>query len=156
MWKALVEIERGKKLKVLHTGGGGEYTSTEFEHFLQSAGIGHEQTVPKTPEQNGVAERMNRTLVESVRSVLADAHLPHEFWAEALSTMVYLRNRSPTKAVSGKTRYEAWTTKKPSVSHPWVFGCKAYAHVPKDERGKLDQSGQVLIDKYKRFPTADW
>ena len=105
MWKALVENESGKKLKVLRTDGGSEYTSTEFEHFLQSAGIHHEQTVPKTPEQNNVVERMNRTLVKSVRSMLADAHLPHKFWAEALSTAVYLCNRSSTKAVSGKTPY---------------------------------------------------
>ena len=144
-WKALVENESGKKLKVLRTDGGGEYTSTEFQDFLDSAGIRHEQTVPKTPEQNGVAERMNRTLVESVRSMLADAHLPHEFWAEAVSTAVYLRNRSPTKAVSGKTPYEAWMAKRPSVSHLRVFGCKAYAHVPKDERGKLDHKAKPCV-----------
>ena len=140
-----MENESGKKLKVLRTDGGGEYTSTEFEDFLESAGIRHEQTVPKTPEQNGVAERMNRTLVESVRSMLADAHLPHKFWAEALSTAVYLRNRSPTKAVSHKTPYEAWMAKKPSFSHLWVFGCKPYAHVPKDERGKLDHKAKPCI-----------
>ena len=144
-WKALVENASGKKMKVLRTDGGGEYTSTEFEEFLKSAGIRHEQTIPKTPEQNGVAERMNRTLVESVRSMLSDANLPHTFWAEALSTAVYLRNRSPTKAVSGKTPYEAWMGKKPSVSHLRVFGCRAFAHVPKDERGKLDQKAKSCI-----------
>ena len=144
-WKDLVENDSGKKLKVLRTDGGGEYTSTEFEDNLQLAGVRHEQTVPKTPEQNGVAEITNRTLVESLRSMLADAHLPHEFWAEALSTAVYLHNRSPTKAVSGKTPYEAWTAKKPSVSHLRVFGCKPYAHVPKDERGKLDHKAKPCI-----------
>ena len=84
-WKALVEKSSGRKVKVFRTdnggGGGGEYTSTEFENYLKKEGITHQLTVPKTPEQNGVAERMNRTLVESVRSMLADAKLPHKFWA---------------------------------------------------------------------------
>ena len=92
-----------------------------------------------------MAERMNRTLVESVRSMLADAKLPHPFWAEALSTAVYLRNRGPTKVVSGMTPFEAWTKKKPSVSHLRVFGCEAFAHVPKDERGKLDSKARRCI-----------
>ena len=124
-WKALVENASGRKLKVLRTDGGGEYTSTEFEEFLESAEKRHEQTVPKTLEQNGVAERMNRTLVDSVRSMLPDASLPHEFWAEALSTAIYLRNCSPTKAVDGMTPFEAWTKKNPSASHLCVFGCAA-------------------------------
>ena len=65
--------------------------------------------MPKTPQQNGVAERMNRTLVEIVRSMLSDAKLPKNFWAEALSTAVYLHNRSPTRAVLKKTPFEALT-----------------------------------------------
>ena len=63
--------------------------------------------MPKAPEQNGVAERLNQTLVEAVRSMLVDANLPHKFWAEALSTAVYLKNRSPTKAVKDMTPFEA-------------------------------------------------
>ena len=91
-WKALVERSVNQKLKVLRTDNGGEYVSAEFQSYLKKEGVCHELTVPKTPEQNGVAERMNRTLVESVRAMLADARLPHRFWAEALSTAVYLRN----------------------------------------------------------------
>jgi hypothetical protein len=144
-WKALVENASGRKLKVLRTDQGGEYMSNEFKAFLESTGVRHEHTVPKTPEQNGVAERMNRTLIETVRSMLADANLPHEFWAEALSTAVYLRNRSPTKTLLKKTPFQAWMGKKPSVGHLRVFGCKAYAHVPKDERGKLDSKSKQCI-----------
>jgi len=77
--------------------------STEFQTYLKKEGIRHELTVPKTPEQNSVAERMNRTLVKGVRAMLADARLPHRFWAEALSTAVYRRNRSPAMAVKGIT-----------------------------------------------------
>ena len=98
-WKSLVENQSGRKLKTLRTDNGGEYTSNEFVSYLKKEGIRHEYTVPKTPQQNGVAERMNRTLVEAVLSMLLDAKLPKCFWAEALATAVYLRNRSPTNAV---------------------------------------------------------
>ena len=137
-WKTQAEKSSGYQLKVLRTDNGGEYTSKEFKNYLKSEGVRHELTVPKTPEQNGVAERLNRTLVEAVRSMLIDANLPHKFWAEALSTAVYLKNRSPTKAVKDMTPFEAWKNMKPKVGHLRVFGCDAFAHIPKDERHKLD------------------
>ena len=152
-WKALVEKSTCQNLKVLCTDNGGEYTSMEFQQYLKKEGVCHEFTVPKTPEQNGVAERMNRTLVETVRSMLADAKLPQKFWAEALSTAVYLRNRSPTKAVKGMTPFESWMGEKPMVKDLRVFGCTAYAHahahahahVPKDERQKLDLKSRKCV-----------
>ena len=143
-WKALVETSSGHQLKTLRTDNGGEYCSEEFEKFCEK-GVRHERTVPKTPEQNGVAERMNRTLIETIRSMIADSKLPKSFWAEALSTAVYVRNRSPTKAVNGMTPFEAWTGKKPSVDHLRTFGCISYAHIPKDERKKLDSKARKTI-----------
>jgi hypothetical protein len=70
--------------------------------------------------------------------MIADSKLPKSFWAEALSTAVYVRNRSPTKAVSGMTPFECWTGEKPNVDYLGTFGCTAYAHISKDERKKLD------------------
>ena len=124
-WKAEVEKLLGRSLKTLRTDNGGEFTSEEFEEYLRKEGIKHELTIPKCPEQNGVAEQLNRTLMEMVRSMLADSELPKSFWAEALSTAVYLRNRSPTKAVEGKTPYEAIHGEKPKVGHLRIFGCTA-------------------------------
>ena len=86
----MIELETGKKLKVFCSGSGGEFTSAEFESYLKQEGIKHQLTIPKCPEQNGVAERMNRTLLEMVCSMLVDSKLPQRFWAEALSTAVYL------------------------------------------------------------------
>jgi len=103
--------------------------AAEFALYLTKEGIKHELTTPHTPQQNGVAERLNRTLIEGMRTMLADSKLPHRFWAEALSTAVYLRNRSPTKALEGITPFEAWSGTKPDVSSLRVFGCSAYAHV---------------------------
>ena len=144
-WKALVERQSKHKLKALRTDNGGEYTSNAFEKYLRDEGIRHERTVPKTPQQNGVAERLNRTLVESARSMLLDANLSKLYWAEAVSMAVYLRNRCPTKAVQGKTPYEAWYGQMPRVDHLRVFGCDAFAHIPKDERGKFDPKARKCI-----------
>ena len=144
-WKAMVENSTGCKLKTLRSDNGGEYTSAEFTDYLKREGIRHELTIPKTPEQNGVAERMNRTLVEMVRSMLSDSKAPSRFWAEALSTAAYLRNRCPTKAVEGMTPIEALTGEKPDIAHLRRFGCAAYAHIPKDERQKLNPKVRKCI-----------
>ena len=144
-WKAMVEKASGHDLKILRTDNGGEFTSTKFEEYLKSEGIRHEYTIPKTPEQNGVADRLNRTLVETVRSMLIDSKLHHKFWAEALSTATYLQNQSPTKVIEGMTPYEAWTKEKPQAKHLRVFGCDAYSHVSKDERQKLDSKARKCI-----------
>ena len=144
-WKVMVERSTSQTLKAIRTDNGGEFTSTKFETYLKAEGVKHELTVPKNPEQNGVAERMNRTLVETVRSILCHANLPLKFWGEALSTAAYLHNRSPTKALKGMTPYEAWTGEKPKVDHIRIFGCQAFVHVPKDERKKLDSKSKKCI-----------
>ena len=89
-WKTEVEKSLGQNVKILRSDNGGEFTSGEFEDYLKKEGIKHQFTIPKCPQQNGVAERFNRTLVEMVRSMLADSELPKTFWAEALATAVYL------------------------------------------------------------------
>ena len=77
--------------------------------------------------------------------MLADAKLPHKFWAEALTTAVYLRNRSPTKAVERMTPFEAWNGERPKVDHLRIFGCTSYAHVAKDERQKFDSKATKCV-----------
>ena len=158
-WKSLVEKSSGYKVKKLRTDNGGEYTSTEFESYLKKDGIEHQYTIPKTPEQNGVSQRMNRTLVETVRSMFADSRLPHRFWAEALSTAAYLIKRSPTRTLDGKKIFQARYGKKPNVNHLRVFGCSAYIHVPKDERKKLDPKAKkctFLGYGTKGYRLYDW
>ena len=134
----------GQSVKVLCTDNGGEFTSDEFKNYLKKEGIVHQLTIPKCPEQNGVAERFNRTLMEMVRSMLADSELPKTFWAEALATAIYLQNRSPTKPVEGKIPYEEVYGEKPNVGHLKVFQSFAYSYIPKDERQKLDLKGSQV------------
>ena len=144
-WKATVKRESGHRLKTLCIDNGGEYTLTDFNAYLEAEGVRHELTISNTPEQNDVAERMNRTLVEAVRSMLIGAKLPKKCWGESLSTAVYLKNCSPSKAVVGMTSFEAWNDYKPDVSHLRVFGCTVYAHIEKDERSKLDLKARKCI-----------
>ncbi len=144
-WKAEVENRTGRRLKTLRTDTGGEYTSREFQAHLKACGIRHELTIPKTPEQNGAAERLNRTLVETTRAMLLDSRLPQRFWAEAVSTAAYLRNRSPTSAHEDMTPHQAWFGQKPGVEHLRVFGSTAYVHIPKDSRKKLDSKTRKCI-----------
>ncbi|GJS05933.1 integrase [Tanacetum coccineum] len=122
-FKALAENQCNRKLKILRTDRGGEFLSNEFSRFCDEYGIKRELTAPYTPEQNGIAERKNRTIVEMARSMLKTKNLEDEFWAEAVATAVYLINISPTKAVWNVTPYEAWYESKPSVSHLRIFGC---------------------------------
>ena len=133
------------KIGTLRSDRGGEYQSEDFEEYLKKEGIKHEMSVARCPEQNGVAERINHTLVESARAMIAHAGLPNCFWAEAVATAAYLRNRLPTSTFKNKiTPYEKWYETKPNLSHLKVFGSVAYAHIPDQERKKLDQKAEKL------------
>ena len=144
-FEAATTNDSGEQIGTLRSDNGGEYVSSEFEAYLKSKGIHHELTVPHSPEQNGVAERMNRTLMESARSMIAHAGLPNCYWAEAVATAAYLRNRVPTVAFKEKTTpYEQWYGRKPNLGHLKVFGCMAYAHIPDVHRQKLDKKAEKL------------
>ncbi|KAG8475264.1 hypothetical protein CXB51_032125 [Gossypium anomalum] len=103
--------------------------------LCKSEGIVRHLTVRHTPQQNGVAERMNRTIMEKVRCMLSNANLPKSFWAEAASTACFLINRSPSVAIEKKTPQEVWSGNPANYSDLKIFGCPAYAHV---NNGKLE------------------
>ena len=137
-YKAYAENLLQRKIGALRDDKEGEYISKDWEEHMKLHGIRREHTLRNTPQQNGAAERMNRTLAEGVTSMLVESHLPASFWGEALSTFLYVRNRSPTSSLPSKhTPYELWFGKKPSISHLRVFGCRAYVHVQKDQRKSL-------------------
>jgi transposase InsO family protein len=137
-FKALVENESSCKIQCLSTDRGGEYTSNEFNDFCVTQGIKRQLTAAYTPQQNGVSERKNRTLLNIVRSMLSCRNVPKRFWPEAIKWATYIMNRCPTVSVKSVTPEEAWCNIKPSVHHFRVFGCLAYAHVPNSQRKKLD------------------
>ena len=95
----MIEKQKGKQIKNFRTDNGLEFHSDEFTVLCKKEGIVRHKTVCKTPQQNSVAERMNRTIMEKVRCMLANANLPKSFWAEAASFACYLVNRSPSIAI---------------------------------------------------------
>jgi hypothetical protein len=137
-FKSLMENQTGKKIRVLRSNNGGEYTSKEFMDFCAGEGIRRELIVPYNPQQNGVAERKNRAIVGAARAMLHDQGMPLFLWAEACYTAVYLQNRSPHRAVGSMTHEEAFSGKKPEVGHFWIFGCTTYSYVPSEKRTKLE------------------
>jgi len=145
-YKALVENEIGHKIKVLRSNNGGEFVCKKFDAFLAECGIQRQTSEPYSPQQNGVAEHANRTIMECARSMILAQRLELEFWGEAVNMMaVYIKNRCPTKALDSKTPQEAWSGRKPDVSHLRVFGCKAFAHVPDEKRTKLESKSMPCV-----------
>jgi hypothetical protein len=104
-----------------------------------------QKTTPYKTHQNGVMERMNRTLMEKARGMLSGIGIGKEFWAEAVGTTCYLVNRSPSSVLGEKNPQEVWTGKEPSLTHLKVFGCDAYVHVLKENRSKLDKKAEKCI-----------
>lgn len=137
LFAATMERELGAKIKRIRTDGGSEF-KLHVDNYLKDEGIQHEITAPYHPDQNGVAERANRTIMNRTRAILDDAKFAKELWAEVATTVVYLKNRSPTAALDNLTPYEAWHKTKPSLQHLRILGCTAYVHVPEEKRVKLD------------------
>jgi transposase InsO family protein len=144
-FKPLVEKESGKQVKALRSDNGGEYICNEFKDFCNREGIRRELIAPQNPQQNGVAERKNRTIVGAARAMLHDQGLPMHLWAEACNTAVYVQNRCPYRALGMSTPEKSFTGKKPDISHFKIFASFVYVHVTKDSRKKLEPIAEVGI-----------
>lgn len=133
-YKVLVEKQTRKTVKKLMTDNGLEFCNQVFDEFYAKKGITRHKTVRMTPQQNALAERMNKTLMDKVRCMMLQAKLPKRLWAEILNTSRYLVNLSPSTAIEFKTPFELWHGKPASYEDLKVFGCQAYAHI---SQGKL-------------------
>jgi transposase InsO family protein len=134
-----------QSVRTLRSDNGGEYVNKDFSHFLQEKGITHLPVPPYTPQYNGVAERLNRTLLDIARALLAEAELPKRFWAEAIFHAAYLNNRAPTKANNNRSPFELWTGQRPNLSHLRIFGCKALMRKPEKKLHKLDERAVEVL-----------
>jgi len=148
-----VERETGKKLKFLKADNGGEYCGP-FEPYCKMHGIRMMKTPPKTPQLNGVAERMNSTIEDKVRYMLQGANLPKSFSGEIIKTVVDLINLTPSRPLDGKIPEEVWYKRKASFNHLRAFGCRAFVHISEDERKKLDAKAKECI--YLRPPKDEF
>ena len=139
IYEAMATTHFNTKISRFRCDNGGEYISRETKEFFESKGIQFEFTIRYTPQQNGVAERMNRTLLEKARCMLLNSKLNKTFWTEAVLAAVYLTNRSPTSALDGKVPSTLWFGEEPKIAKLRVFGCIAFLKRPKQlVQGKLD------------------
>ncbi|GBP42186.1 Retrovirus-related Pol polyprotein from transposon TNT 1-94 [Eumeta japonica] len=144
-YKAKVENQLNRKIKTLRSDNGKEFHNRSFDDYLKKNGILHQKSNPYTPEQNGLAERFNRTIVEKAKCLLLDAKLGKEFWAEASNTAVYLHNRTVLPVLNDKTPYEIWLGRKPDIGHLRIFGSRVMVHVAKEKRLKWDKKSEKKI-----------
>lgn len=141
---AFVKNKFNKKPKVIRSDRGGEFIGKELKSYLRSQGIKQQFTAPYTPQQNGIAERKNRSLIEMARCLLEDSGLPKFLWAEAVNTANFIQNRTITKGTAS-IPIQSWSGIKPMISHMQIFGTKCFAHVPEEKRRKLDNTAKETV-----------
>ena len=146
-YEAYLLHQKWVHIKKLHTDRGGEYLSKEFSNHLAENGTIRNLTVHDTPEHNGVAERVNRTLLERVQAMLHASRLLKFLWGEAINHAVYLKNRTATKALDGKTPYEVFHGAKPVLKGLPEFGARVWIHNP--DGSKLD--GRSVVGRWVGF-----
>jgi transposase InsO family protein len=125
------------RIKKIRSDNGTEFKNSQIEGFLEDEGIKHAFSSPYTPQQNGVVERKNRTLLDMARTMLDEYKTPDRFWAEAINTACYSINRLYLHRILKKTSYELLTGKKPNVSHFRVFGSKCFILVKRGRKSKF-------------------
>ncbi|GJR72460.1 retrovirus-related pol polyprotein from transposon TNT 1-94 [Tanacetum coccineum] len=136
--KKMVENQNDVKVKQIRTDNGTKFQNHELESFCDEKGISQNFSSPYTPEQNGVAERKNRTLIEAARTMLNRSVLSKHFWTNAVRTVCYTQNRSIIIKRHDKTSYEIFKERIPDTSYFHVFGCPVFIHNHKDHLGKFD------------------
>jgi hypothetical protein len=151
-FKALVETQSGKKIKVLRTNNGGEYVNHDIHNIFHEVGIQLQHTVPYTPQQNGVVEWKNKYIKDMASFMLLAKSLPQRLWAEALNCETYIQNRSPHIYFKDKTPYWAWSGLKLEVSHFHIFGSRAWAWIPSEKRKALDP--QIIECIFVGYPNG--
>ncbi|GJW07999.1 putative ribonuclease H-like domain-containing protein [Tanacetum coccineum] len=133
-----IENQSDHKVKTIRSDNGTEFKNRIMNEFCEMKGIRREFSVARTPQQNGVAERKNRTLIEAARTMLADSKLPTTFWAEAVNTACYVQNRVLVIKPHNKTPYELFLGRKPALNFMRPFGCPVTILNTLDHLGKFD------------------
>ena len=156
----ILRLQNEKATKVgkvyrIRSDHGREFENVVFAEFCNQIGILHEFSAPKTPQQNGIVERKNRTLQEMARVMIHARSIPMKFWAKAVNTACYTCNRVFFRPGTTQTAYELWKGRTPKVSHFRIFGCICYVLNDRDHLGKFDKrSDEALFLGYSRNSRA--
>jgi transposase InsO family protein len=141
-WKDLVENETGKRLKYLRSDNGGEYCRKEFDYYYSYHGIRREMTVPGTPQENGMSERMNRAMMECARSMRLHVGLHLQLWIYVVDIVFYLINKGPSISLDGIIPKESWVGKKVNYSFLKNSSYEAFVHIDKGNRTKFEEKSK--------------
>ncbi|PKU79126.1 Retrovirus-related Pol polyprotein from transposon TNT 1-94 [Dendrobium catenatum] len=141
----MIRCQFNKTIKTLRTDRGGEYINNSFQQFCKTSGMRHQYTCPHTPSQNGLAERKNRHILETVRSLLIHSKAPHSLWTHALHTAIHIINRLPTRKLKNKTPHESLYSKPPSYQHLKIFGCLCYPWLRPYAKSKLESFSKPCV-----------
>ncbi len=142
-YKALIENQMNNKLKRFRSDGGGEYINKPFKTFCAEAGIIMEQTAPYSPVQNGIAERINQTLLEHMRAMIFSKNISKTLWLEVIAYVCYIKNRSPTRALGSNTMpYKVFYNKKPNIARLQEFGIQCWIMVPEQWHTKINPKAE--------------
>ena len=157
-FEAWCDTQLKVKIKILHCDRGGEYLSDEFSKYLKKCGTTAKLTVHDTPAHNGVAERRNRTIAERMCTLLHASGLPEMLWAEAARHVVWLMNRSSTKAVEGRTPYEAVFGTKPNLKEVREWGEKVWVRTEGGNKlgGRVKEGRWLGIDEQSKGSRIYW
>jgi hypothetical protein len=138
-----LQVRLNKTVRFIRTDNGTEFVNKQLTQFYEGVGISHQKSIPRTPQQNGVVERRNRTLVEAARTMLIFSKAPMFLWAEAIATACYIHNRSLIHPLHCKTPYELVHGRKPDLSFLRVFGAMCYPTNDNEDRGKLKAKADI-------------
>lgn len=148
-FKAFVENESDIRIKCLRSDRGGEHTSNDYNQFYEKYGIKRKVLVARTPQHNGVIERKNISIQETMRTMLLEVKLPDKFWKEAIAIAVYIMNIAPLRVNNNKKPYELWKDKLASVKYFIIFGRKCYMKINDDKLGNLNSRENKKNHQYK-------
>jgi len=143
---------KNNNIGLIRSDHGGEFQNEKLNKFYEKMGILHNFSAPRTPQQNGVVERKNKSLEELARTTLSESSLPKYFWAGAISTSCYVMNRVLIRPILKKTPYELFNGRKPNISHLRVFGCNCFV-INNGKENCTDPSSGVDQSQHAVGPT---
>ena len=141
----LVTNHFSSKICILRSDNGTEYTSNIMTKYLSDQGIMHQTSCVGTPQQNGIAERKNRDLLEKTRALMLQTNVPKRFWSQAIQTAAYIINRLPSSVLNSKSPFEVLKGRKIDINHLRIFGCTCFVHVQSKDRDKFDPRASKCV-----------
>jgi hypothetical protein len=140
-----IQVQLRNTVRIVRTDNGTEFKNQTLRSYFEKVGIEHQTSIPRTPKQNGLVERRNRTLMEAARTMLINAQLPDYLWAEAVSTACYTQNRCMITKCHHKTPYQIVHKRKPNIDYFHVFGALCYLKNDPDGLGKLKAKANIGV-----------